>query len=52
MAIAARSGQEGQTKQVEDDLASDEQGIGTLGIILIVVILLIVFGFIGFSVNS
>ena len=37
---------------VEDTLASDEQGIGTLGIILIVILLLLLFGVIGFSFNS
>lgn len=35
-----------------ETLASDEQGIGTLGIILIVILVLLVFGVIGFSFNS
>ena len=35
-----------------DALATDEAGIGTLGIVLIVVLLLILFGVIGFSFNA
>ena len=41
-----------QTDQQSDTLQADEAGIGTLGIVLIVVLLLILFGVIGFSFNS
>jgi CHASE3 domain sensor protein len=33
-------------------LADDEQALGTLGWVLVVIVLLIVFGFIGFSFNA
>ncbi|MFA5943752.1 MAG: hypothetical protein WC876_04710 [Candidatus Thermoplasmatota archaeon] len=52
MATTVQAEPEPQIAPVEDTLASDEQGIGTLGIILIVILLLILFGFIGFSFNS
>lgn len=43
--------QEPPTTQREDSLRSDDQGLGTLAIILIVILVLIVFGVIGFSIN-
>jgi hypothetical protein len=34
------------------DLRSDESALGTLGWILVIFILLVLFGFIGFSINT
>ncbi|MEK6975575.1 MAG: hypothetical protein AABY18_04440 [Candidatus Thermoplasmatota archaeon] len=41
-----------EAPQPTETLLTDEAGIGTLGIVLIVVLLLILFGVIGFSFNS
>lgn len=52
MANVAQTEPGTQIAQLEGKLGSDERGLGTLGIILIVVLLLILFGVIGFSFNS